>query len=263
MVVLDPSATTVCRGDIIVFNCSAYSNPEVHTYELYVNETMVNEIGRMGIWNITMATRGVFVYKCMVNNTIGTAMSMNVPVTVNVPSFIQPIDDEMIIEGGNVNLTCNASGFPTPTVSWVKTSNGQLTNGTELVLTSISRDQAGEYRCEASNLCNTATELATVDVQFKPEMVVLDPSATTVCRGDIIVFNCSAYSNPQVHTYELYVNGTMVNEISRMGIWNITMATGGVFVYKCMVNNTIGTAMSMNVPVTVNVMLLMEGEKWS
>ena len=89
-------------------------------------------------------------------------------------------------------------------------------------------------------------------ILVKPEMVVLDPSATTVCRGDIVVFNCSAYSNPEVHTYELYVNGTMVNEIGRMGIWNITMATRGVFVYKCMVNNTIGTAMSMNVSVTVN-----------
>ena len=88
-------------------------------------------------------------------------------VMFTVPSFIQPIDDEMIIEGGNVILTCNASGFPTPNVSWVKTSNGQRTNGTELVLTNISRDQAGEYRCEASNLCNTATELATVDVQCK------------------------------------------------------------------------------------------------
>ena len=83
-------------------------------------------------------------------------------------------------------------------------------------------------------------------------MVLLDPSATTVCRGDFIVFNCSAYSNPEVHTYELYVNGTMVNETSRMGIWNITMATGGVFDYKCIVNNTIGTAMSMDVAVTVN-----------
>ena len=83
-------------------------------------------------------------------------------------------------------------------------------------------------------------------------MVLLDPSAKTVCRGDFIVFNCSAYSNPEVHTYELYVNGTMVNETSRMGIWNITIATGGVFDYKCIVNNTIGTAMSMDVAVTVN-----------
>ncbi|XP_068685513.1 uncharacterized protein [Montipora foliosa] len=252
MAQLVPSETTVCLGDSITFNCSANSNPAVHTYQLYVNGMTANENNTTGVWNRTMTTRGEFVYKCMVNNTVGTAMSTNVSITVNVPPFIQPIHNEMIIEGGNVTLTCNASGFPTPTILWVKTSNGQRTNGTELVFTNITRDQAGEYRCEAINLCNTDTEMATVDVQFKPEMVVLDPSATTVCRGDFIVFNCSAFSNPEAHTYELFVNGSMSNGISGMGIWNISMATGGVFVYKCRVNNTIGTAMNMELFVTVN-----------
>ncbi|XP_068685519.1 uncharacterized protein [Montipora foliosa] len=252
MAQLVPSETTVCRGDSIMFNCSANSNPAVHTYELYVNGMTANETTTTGVWNRTTTTRGEFVYKCMVNNSVGTAMSTNVTVSVNVPSFIQPIQNEMIIEGGNVTLTCNTSGFPTPTVLWVKTSNGQRTNGTELVFTNITRDQAGEYRCEASNLCHTDTEMATVDVQFKPEMVVLDPSATTVCRGEFIVFNRSAYSNPDVHTYELFVNGTMSSGMSGMGIWNINMATGGVFVYKCRVNNTIGTAMNMELFVIVN-----------
>ena len=83
-------------------------------------------------------------------------------------------------------------------------------------------------------------------------MVKLVPSKTTVCQGEIITFNCSAISNPAVHTYQLYMNETMVTEVSSTGVWNITMTTGGVFVYKCKVNNTIGTAMSENVTITVN-----------
>ena len=67
-----------------------------------------------------------------------------------------------------------------------------------------------------------------------------------------MAFNCSANSNPAVHTYRLYVNGIMVNEVSSTGVWNITMTTGGVFVYKCEVNNTIDTAMSENITITVN-----------
>ena len=84
-----------------------------------------------------------------------------------------------------------------------------------------------------------------------PEMVQLVPSETTVCQGEIITFICSANSNPAVHTYRLYVNGTMVNEVSSTEVWNRTMTTGGVFVYKCEVNNTIGTAMSENITITV------------
>ena len=83
-------------------------------------------------------------------------------------------------------------------------------------------------------------------------MVKLVPSKTRVCQGEIITFNCSANSNPAVHTYQLSVNGTMVNETSSAGVWNTKMTTGGVFVYKCMTSNTIGTEMSMGVFVIVN-----------
>ena len=85
-----------------------------------------------------------------------------------------------------------------------------------------------------------------------PEMVKLVPSKTTACQGEIITFNCSANSNPAVHTYQWYVNETMMNERSSSGVWNKTMITGGVFVYKCKVNNTIGPALSENVIITVN-----------
>ena len=86
----------------------------------------------------------------------------------------------------------------------------------------------------------------------KPEMVQLVTRERTVCQGDIITLSCTANSNPAVHTYQLYVNGTMVNETSSTGVWNRTMTTAGVFVYNCLVNNKIGRAMSMDVSVTVN-----------
>ena len=88
-------------------------------------------------------------------------------VVFSVPPSIQPIDNEMVIEGGNVTLTCNATGFPALTVYWVKTSNGDRFNRTELVFTNISRSEAGEYTCVASNPCDTTTELVDVDVQCK------------------------------------------------------------------------------------------------
>ena len=84
-----------------------------------------------------------------------------------MPSSIQPIGDEAIIEGGNVTLSCSTSGIPSPSVWWIKVSSGQGNNGTELVFKNINRSEAGEYRCEASNLCGNATESARVDVLCK------------------------------------------------------------------------------------------------
>ena len=84
-----------------------------------------------------------------------------------VPSSITQItQDQNITEGHNVTLSCQVSGIPAPTVSWIK-PGGQRHNGHMLEFTNINRSQAGEYKCEASNECGDATETATIDVQCK------------------------------------------------------------------------------------------------
>ena len=65
-----------------------------------------------------------------------------------------------------MTLSCQASGIPQPMVFWIK-ADGRHVNGSELVLTNISRSEAGEYKCEASNECGNASETTRVDVQCK------------------------------------------------------------------------------------------------
>ena len=84
-----------------------------------------------------------------------------------MPSAIQPIQNVNITEGGNVTLSCNVSGIPSPMVSWIKVDGGERFDESDLVFTNISRTQAGEYRCEASNQCGNASETATIEVRRK------------------------------------------------------------------------------------------------
>ena len=70
-------------------------------------------------------------------------------------------------------------------------------------------------------------------------------------QGDTITFNCSAVAKPGVTTYQLFKNDTAMT-VSLSGIWSETLTNGGMFVYKCVANNTLGTASSTNVIVTVN-----------
>ena len=83
-----------------------------------------------------------------------------------MPSSIQAIDDQKVIEGDNVTLMCNIMGMPPPMVSWM-TPDSQRVSGYKLEVKNISRIQAGEYTCEASNECGNATETATIHVQCK------------------------------------------------------------------------------------------------
>ena len=66
-----------------------------------------------------------------------------------------------------MTLSCNASGIPSPVVSWIKVDDNTPTDSSQLVFTNINRSQAGQYRCEASNGCGNASETATVVVQCK------------------------------------------------------------------------------------------------
>ena len=80
-----------------------------------------------------------------------------------------------VIEGQNVNLFCNASGNPVPTITW--TRNGSVLTSSvprisfraesrELTITSINRADKGDYRCVANNSeGNVTSDAASLDVQ--------------------------------------------------------------------------------------------------
>ena len=88
-----------------------------------------------------------------------------------MPPTIALILDKTVTETDNLTLPCVATGVPSPFVSWVKFSSGQRTNESLLQLTNISRSQAGEYRCEASNECGNAVETVSITVPCKLQSV--------------------------------------------------------------------------------------------
>ena len=71
------------------------------------------------------------------------------------------------------------------------------------------------------------------------------------CQGDTISFNCSADAKPVVMSYHLSKNNTAI-DVSLSGMWSETLASVGVLVYKCVAENSLGTAVSTDVTVTVN-----------
>ena len=84
---------------------------------------------------------------------------------IAVPASIQSIEDQFVVELRNTSLICNASGTLQPTVFWINVASGQRTNSSVLEFTNINRNEAGQYRCEASNDCGSAVEAVNITVQ--------------------------------------------------------------------------------------------------
>ncbi|CAJ1074219.1 leucine-rich repeat%2C immunoglobulin-like domain and transmembrane domain-containing protein 3b [Xyrichtys novacula] len=74
---------------------------------------------------------------------------------------IQPVATRVISPlGSNVILRCEATGYPTPTLTWVKTSAYTVIQESPrvgvrwsiIILNGLSYKDAGEYRCQARNM---------------------------------------------------------------------------------------------------------------
>ena len=91
------------------------------------------------------------------------------------------------------------------------------------------------------------TELSLSSMLDKPENVQLMSSAIEdkVCTGEVISFNCSAKANPGVTSYQLFENETVILNTSATGMWSKTLESEGVFVHKCVANNSLGSNLYM------------------
>ena len=97
-----------------------------------------------------------------------------------------PVTQTVVLQNNSFNLTCDASGVPTPDITWWRTwSNGtstQVTEGpnifimptsdvrnatSELNIESAQPSDAGNYTCTATNVVGSVSATANVIVQGK------------------------------------------------------------------------------------------------
>ena len=77
--------------------------------------------------------------------------------------------NQSVLEGGNLTLYCNATGNPTPNITWTKDSSSIMVHqGETYSIVNIQRQGAGNYKCTAWNGVGTQkTALATVAIHCK------------------------------------------------------------------------------------------------
>ena len=81
--VTSAASNRACRGDAINITCSAVAVPSVTSYQLFENENAILETSDSGMWIRNYTAEGMFIYKCVANNSLGTGQSESVTVTVN------------------------------------------------------------------------------------------------------------------------------------------------------------------------------------
>ena len=96
---------------------------------------------------------------------------------VTEPATIEKVEKSTVAEGGYLTLSCQVSGDPFPSVSWVKVMSGKRFKGSNLSLRNVNGDASGEYRCEVTNLCSSVSRVTVVDERCKYDR---DPASWSI-----------------------------------------------------------------------------------
>ncbi|CAH3161360.1 unnamed protein product [Pocillopora meandrina] len=124
-------------------------------------------------------------------------------VVIKVPANITEIRGEQTVhEGGNLLLTCEASGKPEPNITWTKEKRGNEGNtgvlpvGKVLNITKISRNDSGTFNCTAYNGFGEAdSQTVHVTVTYPPKIVKFK-TEYFVGVQERVTLKCEAEGNP-------------------------------------------------------------------
>uniref|UniRef100_A0A8C9XRT6 B-cell receptor CD22 n=1 Tax=Sander lucioperca TaxID=283035 RepID=A0A8C9XRT6_SANLU len=108
-----------------------------------------------------------------------------------------------LMEGSSVNVTCNSDANPAAKYTWYKENLvpnpvlERLSEGSQLVFSSIQSSDSGQYYCTAENMLGRTSANISINVKYAPKLpyVSVSPSAEIV-EGSSVNLTCSSDANP-------------------------------------------------------------------
>ncbi|KAM7138044.1 cell adhesion molecule-related/down-regulated by oncogenes isoform 1-T1 [Macrochelys suwanniensis] len=217
---------TVAMGTTIHFSCDIHGNPAPNLTWFH-NAAPIHLSSRHLVTGNRLRIRGIAkedsgLYQCVANNGIGFMQSTgrlqvqtgkgSKPVIVSSPASAN------VVDGGDVTLSCNATGLPIPVIRWYN-SRGLITShpsqvlhskprkspqsrrgstvlepiyftmsragSSSLYIQAVTPEHAGKYSCEATNEHGSAlSEAFLAVVPFESSTKAEEVTPTEVAQSD-------------------------------------------------------------------------------
>ena len=263
------------QGTAVKLYCtfSADPNPEIEWFkdDVRVKESRRlkvetdNRTSSLSINETRPADKGQ--YKCVARNDLGSA-SCSATLTVMVPSkpdFQDKLKGVEVVEGDVVHFDVRVVGYPEPTIEWFKGTSKLKNDGRikvieskdqnmySLVIADAERDDAGMYKCVASNEAGKNTcraDLAVKERLFPPEFLKEESDGPiVVTEGGEVNLNVTINGKPKP-VVKWYKDNKNLRESNRLDIKSrgdkysvvilgVKAADSGV--YKCEATSKMGT----------------------
>uniref|UniRef100_A0A0R3RFL5 Muscle M-line assembly protein unc-89 n=1 Tax=Elaeophora elaphi TaxID=1147741 RepID=A0A0R3RFL5_9BILA len=293
---------TISVGEVAVLEGKVTGQPKPEV-KWFKGENIVKENANIQLESLPDGTQKLIVkkgtmedageYRCIASNQYGDVWS-DVTLTVQVPvseeesgmeyaapTFLKTLEEIYAKESENVVLECKIVGEPMPEIKWFKDTQEisandahfkmeALSDGTaRLIIDSVNRDDAGEFRCEAQNKFGTARTDAMLNMRHDFEAPVVSEISPEFVQElkpvqanekEQISFECrvSGIPVPQVKWFK---DGDEIKPDERIHIESLPDGTNRLVIdsvkledqgnYRCEATNNAGS-MSSKAPLTVN-----------
>ncbi|XP_051735859.1 basement membrane-specific heparan sulfate proteoglycan core protein isoform X14 [Ctenopharyngodon idella] len=186
-------------------------------------------------------------YVCNATNHMGTS-EVTIMLEVDTPPYATSLPDDVSVRVGEViRLQCLAHGTPPLRYEWTKV-NGSLPQtaqlqGGDLQINLAKENDAGTYKCVASNKVGKSEALAKVSVR-SPLSVKVSPQVEVKALGSAVEFTCAAKGGSQIEIEWLKEGGFLPpNHHIKDGVLRIeNLEQSNEGIYTCRATSLFGQA---------------------
>uniref|UniRef100_A0A4W6FLZ6 Heparan sulfate proteoglycan 2 n=1 Tax=Lates calcarifer TaxID=8187 RepID=A0A4W6FLZ6_LATCA len=196
-------------------------------------------------------------YICSATNNMGTT-EVTIMLDVETPPYATSVPDDVAVRVGEViRLQCLAHGTPPLTYIWTKldgdmSPRAQVSGG-DLQINLATAEDAGSYKCVASNKVGNSEVVAKVTVRCKfadntgvntPLAVRVSPQVEVKAQGSAVEFTCSAAGGIETKIEWLKEGGALPpNHHIKDGVLRIeNLEQSNEGVYICRASSVYGQA---------------------
>ncbi|MGH0114390.1 UNVERIFIED_CONTAM: hypothetical protein FKN15_005872 [Acipenser sinensis] len=178
--VIQPQNTEVLVGESVTLECSATGQPHPRISWTKGDRTplpsdsriAITSSGGLFIQNINQADGGQ--YTCFASNNVDTIHATAYIIVQATPQFTVIPEDQVVVEGHTVDLTCEAQGYPRPEIAWTRGGSPLPTDRRHVVLStgtlriaSVAPHDQGQYECLAINIVGSVRTAVQLTVQHR------------------------------------------------------------------------------------------------
>ncbi|XP_041640474.1 basement membrane-specific heparan sulfate proteoglycan core protein-like [Cheilinus undulatus] len=192
------------------------------------------------------------VYICQAENSEGvTEVKVDIIVEGGLGAPVASVSatEMTVVEGHTVTMACVATGSPTPVITWSKLRaplpwKHTVVDGV-LTLTSVGRQDSGQYICNATNMHGYSEAYTQMEVESPPYATCM-PEQLKLQPGDAMQVQCLAHGTHPIGFEWSRIGraslppGAQATRDGRLFIASVKQSDSGT--YKCVATNHIGSS---------------------